>query len=435
MIDISRKGGSQTYDSAVAGEDTGVDLCGSSMNYFVGQRVLPELLVMKMVGVYVDMPPINGQTLMDTLDLKIRPYLYIYKAEEICNWVPDLSDRPNEFREILVRETYDAIHPKYGVPYKTETRYRHMYMNEEGYCICEYFNEAGDLIDEAGEMTNMVQNLQIKRIPFVMLQLPYSLLKATSKYQVALLNIASSDINYILKANFPFYTEQRDYAARSPHTEGGTDQDIDVGVTSGRAYGRNLERPGFIHPSSEPIKASMDKQEQLKQEIRLLVNITLANMVPQKQASAEARDRENQGLEAGLAFIGMELEKAERKVAEYWGMYENSTPATVHYPPRYSLKSDAERREEADHYKEMMPIIPSPTFQKTLAKLLARAMVGYRVSYETMTTIETEIEKSEFVAADPDIIQRDVELGILSKEYASDVRLYPEDNIEKANKE
>lgn len=453
MIDISRNGGSKTYQDAVLGGKGGVDYRGSSMHYFIGQKILPELLVMQRVGVYVDMPPLTGATMLDVTNKNIRPYLYCYQAEEICNWVEDYNFGPHCYRQLLLKETYNKIHPKFGVPYEQASRYRQMWIDpEDGFCRVQYFGLDNGCLNMLGQSEEIVYKLQIKRIPFYCFELPHSLLKNVARHDVALLNIESTDIGYILKANFPVYTEQQDWRSASPHTrqpgsgeqtvEGqaigarqGGQQEVAVGTTSGRAYAPTMDRPGFIHPSSEPLEASMRKQEQLKKDIRLLINLALTNMTPTKQSSVESKQLDNAGLESGLSFIGLELEKGERMIAEYWALYENSRIATVDYPTRYNLKSDEERRAEGEHYRKMIPIIPSPTYQKQVAKQLARALVGYKVTREDMEKIEKEIDTAEFIAADPEIIQRDVELGILAKKYASDVRLYPKDNISAANEE
>ena len=70
MPDITRIGGPTSYQLAITGKEGGVDLEGSSMNYFIGKEVLPETLAMKRVGVFVDMPKADGMTLMDVKSRK-----------------------------------------------------------------------------------------------------------------------------------------------------------------------------------------------------------------------------------------------------------------------------------------------------------------------------------------------------------------------------
>ena len=51
------------------------------------------------------------------------------------------------------------------------------------------------------------------RIPFVLLDIGDSMIKDVVNHQIALLNLGSSDVNYALKSNFPFYIEQKDQRA------------------------------------------------------------------------------------------------------------------------------------------------------------------------------------------------------------------------------
>src|ERR1019366_6747920 len=49
MVDVIRVGGDETYQAAMAGKGQGVDRKGSSMNAFIGRRILSELLPMSRV--------------------------------------------------------------------------------------------------------------------------------------------------------------------------------------------------------------------------------------------------------------------------------------------------------------------------------------------------------------------------------------------------
>lgn len=439
MPDITRVGGSPSYQMAITGAEGGVDLTGSSMNYYIGQKVLPEMLAMTRVGVYVDMPPVEGRTILDAKRAKVRPYIYRYQAEEILNWQLDLSSSRNEYSSILLQESYDTWDTRWNMASGSAIRIRYMYKDAEG-VHCLFFDLEGYRLDMLGNRIESAHYLlpNMKRIPFVLYEIPSSLLKNTAKYDVAMLNVASSDINYAVKANFPLYVEQQDSRATNPNAQkdaNGSDKEIPVGSASGRAYGQGLNEPNFIHPSPEPLKASMEKQEQMKRDIRLLTHLALTNMTPTKQQSAESKGLDNQGLEAGLAFIGMQLERGERLIAEYWAEYENSTPATVTYPTQYNLKSDAERRDEVDHQTEILPKIPSLLFQKEVGKQIARNVVGHRVSREVMTNIEKEIDKAPFMISDPINTIADVTAGVLSKEDCAKVRCYPATTVETANKE
>src|SRR5690606_27729392 len=100
-----------------------------------------------------------------------------------------------------------------------------------------------------------------------------------------------------------------------------SDQSITVGPMHGRAYGQGLDRPGFISPSSAPLKASMELQAKLEADIRRLVNLSVQTLG--NRQSAESKDMDNRGLEAGLSYIGLVMENGERQIAEFWAAYEN----------------------------------------------------------------------------------------------------------------
>lgn len=442
LEDISRKGGSDSYNNSILGKDGGIDLLGSSMNCFIGQRILSELLVMKKVGIYVDMPPEVGVTLAESVGK--RPYVYIYCAENICSWAYDDDANPNEFTSVLLRDTYYDYDKDTGLPVGMSTRYRRIWVADNRVHV-QYYNEQGDEIDYYNiKSKESVIVLDIPRIPFVVPEITHSLLKDVCNYQIALLNLASADMAYALNSNFPFYVEQYDpryeeeFNRPSDPDDTGTESEAvaktrkaKLGTQTGRRYPKGLERPGFIHPSAEPLTASMAKQDQLKKEIRQLVNLSVSTLTP-KVASAESKSLDQQGLEAGLSYIGLELENMERKIAEYWNMYEKKGDATIFYPTDYSLKSMGEKIEEANFLKNVLPTVPSTTYRKAIATRIAELTVGRDVSAEDLNKIETEIKSSKGMTADPEIIAKHVEIGILDLELAADISGYPKGTVDKA---
>ncbi len=102
--------------------------------------------------------------------------------------------------------------------------------------------------------------------------------------------------------------------------QGAADANIKVGATHGRTYDKGMNPPAFINPSAEPLRASLELQDRLKRDIRELVNLAVSSLAV--RASAESKAMDNQGLEAGLSYIGLLLESAERQIAEFWAAYE-----------------------------------------------------------------------------------------------------------------
>lgn len=457
--DVARRGGSDSYTQAVKGLGGGVDLLGSSMNSFIGRQILPELLTMERVGIFVDMPTLENNTKQAVKNK--RPYLYWYPVEDVLSWRLDGTDDPNEYSEILVVDTITVSQRSgdtWDLPFEECRRYRHMWKDEDGQIWLQLYNEDGLCCDRNGDADSeeaAPMALNIKRIPFHMLAISESLLNDAANYQIALLNLASSDMGYALRANFPFYVEQAGPNVanhlKQELPKAGTQQqnawtgttlvatqqnvnEVQVGVSSGRKYPMNANQPAFIHPSSEPLQASMAKQEQLKIEIRQLVNLAVSNLAP-KATSAESKRFDNQGLEAGLSYIGLELEHAERRIAEFWAMYEGTTPATVNYPENYSLITDEERLEQGVSKSKLIPILPSKTYQKEVAKDVASTLLDNKVSAETMDQIHREIDTAVIVSVDPEVIASDFENGFVGLETASMARGYPKGEVEKAKKD
>jgi len=443
MADVKRIGGTETYQKVIDGTSPGVDREDGSMSAFMGAQVLPELLAIKKVGIYVDRPSLEGEkTGTKADDVGRIPYLYIYQAEQIRSWKYSVD---KVLLNVLLQATVDEVDETTGIVVGETKEYRFFELVEGGVEVTIY-NES----DEIKEATTLYP---WTKIPISIIEVPHSVLEDVADYQIAHLNVASSDVSYAWKSNFPFYVEQADPHAENTHlrrvqtVEGddddGTakksrtaaDKEIRVGVVRGRRYSKGLDAPSFIHPSSEPLKVSMEKQEAMKREIRQLVQLAVTNMDPRRE-SAESKNMDNRGLESGLAYIAQELERAERQVAEIWAMYEQSEKEVqVKYPEDYSLKTTADRIKEGTELTEMAKSNPSLKYQKEMTKLAAEVTLGNRVSNEVMDEIKKEIDNATVVFIDPETLVQDVEAGLATTTTVSEMRGYPKGEAEKAKEE
>jgi hypothetical protein len=430
LADVLRNGGSENYQRSVAGEGLGIDRRGCSMNAFIGQKLISELLVMGQVGVWVD----NTQMIIpDLSDAQgALPYLYPYKREDILNWELGDQDHPSEFKSVLLRDCLMKYDELTRLPVEMVERKRLAWIDDQdGLVHVRYLNDKDEDLEES-------RTLQLNRIPFVMLDIGDSLIRPVCRHQIALLNLTSSDVWYALKSNFPFYTEQRDLRSSGPHlklaaTDGSAmagdqsaeDNNIEVGTASGRAYGQGLERPGFIHPSSEPLKASMALQDKLERDIRKLVNLTVSQL---GQQSAESKQMDQTSLEAGLSFIGLVLENAERKIASHWAAYERTQKiATVKYPDRYSLKTDSDRIQESDELSNLVFKVPGRTAKREIMKLVCHTLLSGKVNVETIQKIDEEIDGSPYLTSDPKTIIEASQAGLVGEQTASKALGFPDD--------
>lgn len=443
LVDVTREGGPPSYQRAAIGLDGGVDKRGSSLNSYIGLKALIELLIMGRVGLYVDMPRVVGPTILDKGNA--HPYIYEYRAEQIRSWTYDPED-PEVLTSVLLEEEKFDIDQTTGLTKGLISNYRHMWLNQEGSVSCQYYNQAGQPL-----YTEEPIILEMDRIPFVLLELSHSLMANVANYQIALLNLESSDLLYALRSNFPFYTEQFD-----PRTESGylkppgrtiieaertvghvvqaaeRVQEVKIGINAGRKYPLGTERPQFIHPSSEPLKVSMEKEEQIKRDIRLLINLSIQNLQPVR-SSAQSKVADERSLESGLSYIGLELERAEQQIAWFWSEYEGFDEiATVKYPEIYELKSESDKKAESDQLIELIPKIASNTFRKEAVKRIVELTIGNKIAYQTLQIIKNEIDKAPVVYADPKDLTQDLENGLVSLETGSKARGYPDGEVDKA---
>lgn len=454
MVDIVRKDGPDSYTQAVAGLNHGVDGKGNSMNSFIGQVVLPELLVLGRVGLYVDKPQILSDRLSLSEARQFTPYIYHYQAEDIFSW------HHNEFNMldvVLLRDHDFTTDTTTGLIDGEVENFRLLRLVEvDGRNQVELsrfgLSQRGPGLGSANLVVNRSANspltmleepmlIDIPEIPFVLMELDTSLMTDIADYQISLLNLASSDVNYALKSNFPFYTEQFSPGSELPNLRqadvingDGTAQEATsanarqqkTGVSQGRRYPMGVDRPQFIHPSSEPLIASMQLQEKMKKDIRELVSLNLANT---KSQSAPGLS-----VEGGLANIGLECEFGERNVGRIWSWYENAKggEVTVKYPDNYDMRTDEDRRKEASELRDILPTVPSKTFQKQTTKDIISIMQGHKVSLEELQKMHSEIESAIVIVTDPLIIRSDHESGFVGDKLASELRGYPKGESERA---
>jgi hypothetical protein len=436
LSEISRKGGSKTYEAACQGDLLGVDRLGKSMNTFIGREVLEELLVIGRVGIYEDMPSIKtGSSVLETKNA--RPYFYMYKVEDILNWIPDDSISPNDFKSVLLRDNSFQLNTA-GFPTGATTRFRHIYTDPDGLIHIDTYTS-----DYKPE-TNSILSPQIKKIPFVMPTISDSLMQNISRYQIALLNLSSSDISFLYKANFPLYIEQ--WEGRADETAyqkptgpkdpsmAETSRTKTIEVSSGRRYGKGMEAPSFINPSPEPLQASMTKQAAMYQEMRLILNLTLANIQP-TMASAESKQMDSEGLESGLNTISIELQQTERKLSEFWVMYEGSgNIATVNYPT-YSIMDQESRDARLDTLTKNYNIIPSTTYKKSALKEMSRLLLSDQLSIEDLNKIYNEIDRATCLISDPAVLSECAIAGMVDLQTASTAAGFPPEAVEQAAKD
>lgn len=438
MADIARVGGSVSYQRSILGLDGGVDLKGATMNWFMGHFVIPELLVMQKIGIFVD----NLQQGPSIAQRSGHPYIYIYQAENMRSWAYSQTGYSTVYSALLLRDFEYIIDEWTGLPLGTRAKYRFLKVLPDGGVEIQFYDQNGSI---SGEPIF----LNIPEIPYVTLKISASLMRDVANHQIALLNLESSDVAYALKGNFPFYTEQYDarnnnpailaaqtaYNAQNPENcppgQSSQEEEIVVGSAIGRRYGIGLERPKFIAPPPDPMRVSMEKQDNLKRDLRALVHLAVASL-QSTRASAESKNFDRQGLESGLANIGTEIQYGEMQVARFWAMYEQTTPATVKYPEEWSLQSSADRDSEIDRLLKTRNTVPSSKLRRELNKQIVKVLLGNRLASSDLDKIYAEIDSAPGITSDYKQLIADLDAGIVSQITVALLRGYSAEEVAKA---
>lgn len=420
-MEVTRTGGHEIYQAMMKGLEGGVDGNHTTQDDYLKTQVLPELLFMGKVGV-----------LIVNTDPPTIPYCELYKAEDIWNW----SYSRGQLTKLVLNES--AIIYKNGLP-SGETKDIHRIFTLTPNGVEMTITDRNDApLDEDLNSGEFTQILRLTEIPFVIYELPHSLLKSIDRYQITYLNLESSDIAWLFRANMTIYTEQGSAIEDQIRRKKTDDETQDMpkvllGDSIGRRYGVGMDRPQFIAPPTEPIETSMKKQKQIEDRIKDILKTKLSEL---KMASAESLTLRERGLESGLAAIGSVLRSGDVKTAIVIHMYLGSDERpSISYPVKYELRTEEDRVVAAKALKEIQISIGSLAAKKQLEILICRTLLEAKIPAAKLREIESEIEQSELGIYDPTQVVELVNAGIISHEIAGIILNTPKDDYKKAEEE
>ncbi len=446
-----------------------VDQSNNSMDSFMGLQFIPWLMAQQRRFIIVDAPPKAEGTTKD--EDKGRPFIWAVNAENVLAWKMEAG----KFTKILILEMAECEDPATGLAVGTEIQYRYMELVPAGTGEIQVSKDYSFTPVSANEDCVMVRlldpngkdkvepyALDIPRVPVVMGELVESMVKNSSKIQIGLLNLNSTDMMFLFKGNFPLYVENRDKAqrvippratkkaVRNMEKVDLEDREVDeddtshekkeVGVNDGVSYGKDLQPPSFIAPPTENCTLSMAKQEAMKAEIRVLLDMALVSMANKAlQQSGDSKEMDRVGLDKGLSYIGSVCENVERDVAEIIHLFLKSAQKyEVKYPTDYSLKTKGERIAEANALQPSKTMIRSEKWQKKMSKSQARIVMTGSFPSAEIEEVEQDIEATVWFDESIErstMIGQDILNGVLSKETGCELRGFPEGEFEKIEAE
>ena len=393
LRDVVRKGGSEVYQEAVNGNNLGVDHRGSTMNAFLGVKVLTELLVMGRVGVFVDHPLVPADATLADVRRPARTSTSTTSKTSFPGPARSLKPRPSS-RQSCSATRRCSTTSRRSCRRSRSQRYRYLRIDPDtGKVHLQFYNLDKEPVDQYGQPGGEIQ-LELDRIPFVMLDIGGSLIKDVCQQQIALLNLGSSDVNYALRSNFPFYIEQKDLRAVGAHlkhaaTADGTATSGGQGAADDGHQGRRDARPGLrqgdesagLHQSFGRAAAG---EPGIAGPARSGTSASWSTWPCRAWRCGPRPSRRRWTTRA--------LKPACRTSACCWkapsGRSPSSGPptksgtsskrevATIKYPDRYSLKSDADRIKEAQDLQKLMGAVPGRKVKRELAKGIVQALLG-----------------------------------------------------------
>jgi len=407
LVDVTRPGGSDKFQDAIAGNGRGVDLRGSTMNTYLTKKVLPELLVMGQVNILVDAPDVEAVSRAE-VPKNFQPYLNRFVIENTPVMIEADPDSPSDWAHVLVETVKYEFNLLTGQQDCTR-EFRYYWLDETRDNLVNIA-----FLDENGDQTKAPKLTNLEAIPVVQFDIGGSLMADACSHQIALLNIASADSSYAIDSNFPFLVKQRGATDVGEHLDDGNDSSgtARMGTSYGLAYGKGLNAPAFISPPSDPMRASLELRKELKDEIHELVMGGLTDLGDEGST------------EAGLAAIGLCLQAGESRLWDHWAAYEDSRiesrkVATINYPDSWTLKTDEQRLIEAEKFIKLGNIIVGETNKKELAKKAVGILHRGTVSSSDLKKMEKEIDDSPIGIADPDVIIKAKKEQILCSETAA----------------
>lgn len=425
-LDVTRSGGSDNFKNVISGALGGVDRQGTDMQTFIIRECLPELCYMSMHGWLI-------HSFIDESDPLKTPYIIPYRAEDIYNWA-----FVNGRLVAIALRSFAAIIDEDGFSKDSLEVYRVMKL-VDGKVVTHLENVGGEQIDPITlQPASSEETLNLDEIPFVFLRLPVPLLQKIDKYQIAVLNLQSADIDWLNTGNMTIYVEQTPLHGTLPQirqpedpTQDPITNQVTIGNKIGRSYSMQANQPDFIAPPDGPIRVSMEKQKSLSDQVKDILKTQLNTM---KLASSESIDKLSQGLEAGLFVIGVCLLTAEIKFARIFSKYEGKGEDTskISYPSKYELRTEEDRLNKATKLKEIQKSIGSNTAKKHIELQVLQTLLEGKIPSDEYDAAIEEVKASEFCIYDPDSVMNLTEQGVISRELASKTLGAPADDAAKA---
>jgi hypothetical protein len=287
----------------------------------------------------------------------------------------------------------------------------------------------------------------------VIIDLNHSIVEDVYLHQRQAVNLASLEMQFCVNHTISLYVEQSDLAAEWAlsaamkvnadgevvEPDSSHEEEVRVGNVKGRRYGVGMERPSFISPDPDILRAVMEKRKRIEEDAQKLLQQAVASLTVTR-SSAESKRMDDTDFSTGLVSICNALEEAEKEIIRMWAMYEQGAEGlkidpVVKYPGRFDVHDDSQRKDELTLTGQMIDTTPSIEWRKILLTRMVRLYHRNGLNKDIEDKIISEIEGLPAVVLDSSKIIEDHKAGLVGDKLASTLRGYPENESEQAAKD
>ena len=334
------------------------------------------------VGVIVDKPYGDAETLQDEIDGGLYPYVTTYEPISFISWTYSPESGFRDLVELILKE--DSPDDDVFEYYKIWTPVSWSLWKQKG--------TEDSIKVTSGENT-------LGRIPFVFVKnrdVVHKRFGVSDIADVADLNkriyfLDSDALEIIERTAFPFL--------EVPMKRGMEDGSEGKALGSGNILQYDANMPGSRHAWVEPNHASLDRilewRNQAVDDIRATSKIAGNDAI--RTQSGVALEIRFQQLNAILAEKATSMETAEALVLKLVALWDNSEwKGEVKYPKQFGVRDLAF---DLDQMIKAAPAIPSETFNTELAKSIAGRMLPHPTS-DIIKAVNKELDEADFSIED-----------------------------------
>lgn len=293
------------------------------------EQVVEEQVAVGRVGIMVDYPadaPVNVSVAVAERD-NIRPFLRLYKAENIINWKTSHMRGAKVLTMVVLTEEVDYSIGEFGV--ETRTQYRVLDLTEEGYRV-RVMNDKNEVLMETYPL------MRGQRMNFI----PFAILGPSSCDP----DVQKPPLLDLVDTNLAHYRNSADYehglhftGLPTPYVAGvqlEEGQSLSIGSLSAWVFPDPASKAGFLEFSGTGLGALSEALREKERRMAVLG----ARMLMDEKRSAEAYatiEMKTAGERSVLASISRAASDAITRCLDWMALWVGAAPDC-----RFSLNTD-----------------------------------------------------------------------------------------------